>query len=173
LSSRSWERQVKKNQSQLNKQRKKQGQKPLSVTAAAAPQLDIFKGRSIILPAFLVLFIGLFVLMSSRAGAEQTSGTLYWVTIGCYLLLAVMFVLRRPYLAVAKDYVKTRKFSGDRMLFVNNMKAINVQQGSVVIEQIKGANWVFTRSINRYPTDQMAERLRKFASDNGIAFNEK
>ncbi|MFD0711658.1 hypothetical protein [Paenibacillus sp. GCM10027626] len=172
MSARSWERKVRKNQAQLNKQRKKRGEKPLN-TGVSAPGADIFKGRSIILPAFLVLFTALFAIMSTASGAEQTSGTLFWVTIVCYLLLAVMFILRRPYLAVGKDYVKTRRFSGDRMLMASNIKAIKVEPGNVVIEQVKGANWVFTRTINRYPIEQMTERLRAFAAANQVTFNEK
>ncbi|MCQ6560170.1 hypothetical protein [Paenibacillus mendelii] len=173
MSSRSWERKVRKNQTQLNKQRKKQGQAPLNVNTSSAPKMDVYKGRSIIMPAFLILFTASFVMLSTTSGAYKTSGSLYWITVGCYILLAGLFILRRPYLAVGKDFVKTRRFGGDRTLYAGSIKAINVQSGSIVIEQVKGTNWVFTRLINRYPTDLMAERLRTFASANNITINEK
>lgn len=172
MSSRSWERKVRKNQSQLNKQRKKQGKDPLTLKTADT-QLEIYKGRSIIMPAFLVLFTALYVILSFSSDAYKTADTMYWVTIGLYLLLAVLFVLRRPYLAVSKEYVRSRRFGGDRNLYASNIKGISVQKGYVVIEQIKGGNWVFSRLINRYPTDEMAERLRAFAAANQITFTDK
>ncbi|UVI27684.1 hypothetical protein [Paenibacillus spongiae] len=173
MSSRSWERKVRKNQTQLNKQRKKQGQAPLNTSASSAPKMDVFKGRSIVLPVFLILFISFFITMSTYSGAYKQSGWLYWVTIACYILMAVMFILRRPYLAVGKDFVKSRRFGGDKTLYAGSIKAIGLQSGSIVIEQVKGTNWVFTRLINRYPTDEMAERLRAFAAANNITINEK
>lgn len=173
MSSRSWERKVRKNQTQLNKQRKKQGQAPLNVNTSSTPKVDVYKGRSIVMPAFLILFTAFFVTLSTTSGAYKQSGSLYWITVGCYILLAGLFILRRPYLAVGKDFVKTRRFGGDRTLYATSIKAINLQAGSIVIEQVKGTNWVFTRLINRYPTDQMAERLRAFAAANNVTINEK
>ncbi|TYP72553.1 MFS transporter [Paenibacillus methanolicus] len=172
MSSRSWERKVRKNQTQLNKQRKKNGQTPLHVQKSEE-KVDTFKGRSFVMPAFLVLFIGMYVITTFTSDYYKDAGAMYWVTIGLYVLMAVIFILRRPYLSVGKDYVRTRRFGGDRNLYTVAIKAISVQKGSVVIEQQKGANWVFSRMINRYPTDEMAERLRAFAAVHNIPFNEK
>ncbi|MBB3110363.1 hypothetical protein FHS18_002430 [Paenibacillus phyllosphaerae] len=171
MSSRSWERKVKKNQAELNKQRKKSGHAPLSITKKEE-QVDTFKGRSFILPAFLILFIALYVITTLTSDVADDVGVMFYVTIALYIFMAVIFALRRPYLAVGKDFVKTRRFGGDRTLYLPAIKAITIAKGSVVIEQQKGANWVFTRMINRYPTDEMAERLRAFALTNNIALKE-
>jgi hypothetical protein len=170
--SRSWERKIQKNQQVINKRRKKQGQAPLLSGKAAADPVDTFKGRSILMPAFLLLFILMYVIMTVGTQTKQSS-TMFWVTIGCYILLAVTFILRRPYLSVGKDFVKTRRFGGDKSVYKDNIKSISVQKGYVIISQHKGGNWVFSRLINRYPTEEMAQRLRTFASANQIAFEEK
>jgi hypothetical protein len=171
--SRSWERKVQKYQQQINKQRKKQGQSPLQVGRSSSEPVDTFKGRSIMMPAFLLLFTALYAILSAGSEYTEQNATMFWVTIACYVLLAVIFILRRPYLSVGKDYVKTRRFGGDRMLFRDNINSITVQKGYVVIGPKKGGNWVFSRLINRYPTEEMAERLRTFASTNQIPFEEK
>ncbi|AZN41976.1 hypothetical protein [Paenibacillus albus] len=171
--SRSWERKVQKNQAQINKQRKKRGQSPLMSTASTAEALDTYRGRSYLMPAFLLLFILFYVIVTVTADSFKDTGSMFWVTIGCYVVLALLFVLRRPYIAVGRDFVRSRRFTGDRSIYVSNIKAINVQKGYIVIEQIKGGNWVFSRVINRYPTEQIAERLRSFAGQHNIPFTEK
>jgi hypothetical protein len=171
--SRSWERKIQKNQQQINKRRKKQGQTPLQVGRSSSDPVDTFKGRSIIMPVFLLLFTTLYAILSAGSQYTKENSTMFWVTVGCYVLLAGIFVLRRPYLSVGKDYVKTRRFGGDRMLFRDNINSITVQKGYVIIGPKKGGNWVFSRLINRYPTEDMAERLRAFASSNQIPFEEK
>lgn len=167
--SRTWERKVRKNTDVINKQRKKQG------APRFTPQVDKverFKGRSYIAPILLVLFIAMYALIVT-GDPEFQSTTMFWVTVGCYILLAVVFFLRRPYIAVGKDYVQTRKMTGDKRLSVAAIKAISVQSGYVIIEQQKGGNWVFSRLLYRYPTDEISERLKEFAKVNGIAFNQK
>ncbi|BBH19886.1 hypothetical protein Back11_12310 [Paenibacillus baekrokdamisoli] len=172
--SRSWERKVQKNQTVINKQRKKQGKAPLMATAkSTAEPIDTFKGRSILMPAFLVLFTAMYVILTLNSDNYKNSGKMFWVTIGLYLFLALVFALRRPYMAVGKDYIRSRRFGGDRSVYKANIKAITIQKGYVIVEQIKGGNWVFSRVINRYPTEQMAERLRTFAASQEIPLNEK
>ncbi|EFM12081.1 conserved hypothetical protein [Paenibacillus curdlanolyticus YK9] len=166
--SRSWERKVRNNMNQLNKQRKKQG---IQAVVPNAERSDIYKGRSFIGPILLLLIVAAYALLDGTAQASQSN--LYWVTIGCYILLAVVMLIRRPYLKVGQDYVQTRKFTGDRRLRADEMKAINVQDGYIVIERHRGGNWVFARITNRYPTTLMAERLKSFAQQNQVPYNVK
>lgn len=171
--SRSWERKVQKNQSQLNKQRKKQGMAPLMASKTASSPIDTYKGRSLLMPAFLLVFTAVYASISIAQGTYKDTGNMFWITIGCYIFLALLFMLRRPYLAIGKDFVRSRRFAGDRTLYLSSIKGISIQKGSVIIEQPKGGSWVFSRLFNRYPTDEMTERLRTFAAANNIPFAEK
>jgi len=170
--SRSWERQVRKNAGAINKQRKKMGLESLSSPAA---KIDRFKGRNYIWPAMLILFISFYTYMLTLPTDDPNApkawdAPMFWVTIAAYLLLAALFFFRRPYLSVAKDYVGTRKMTGDKIMQASAIKQITVQPGYVIIEQVKGASWVFSRMLNRYPIDQMAERLEEFAKANNVRF---
>nr|WP_202113163.1 hypothetical protein [Paenibacillus sp. MMS18-CY102] len=153
---------------QLNKQRKKQG---IQAVVPNAERSDIYKGRSFIGPILLLFIVMAYALLDSNPKASQSN--LYWITIGCYILLAVIMLLRRPYLKIGQDYVQTRKFSGDRRLKAEEMKAINVQDGYIVISRHRGGNWVFARITNLYPTAAMAERLKTFAQQNQVPYNVK
>jgi len=174
--SRSWERKVRKATEQLNKRRKKAGLAAVSSPAAVA---DRYRGRNFLLPAFLILFIGFYIyMMTIPAGdpnQENPFGTpVFWLTVASYLALAAIFWFRRPYLLVGKDYVGTRRFSGPKTLPAGSIKSITViGRRYVIIEPKKGGNWVFSRLTNRFPIDEMAERLRKFAQDNRVPFFEE
>jgi len=106
---------------------------------------------------------------------ENPFGTpVFWLTVASYLALAAIFWFRRPYLLVGKDYVGTRRFSGPKTLPAGSIKSITViGRRYVIIEPKKGGNWVFSRLTNRFPIDEMAERLRKFAQDNRVPFFEE
>lgn len=171
--SRSWQRKVQKNQEVINKQRKKHGQSPLMSAKSGKDPLDTFKGRSYLMPAFLLLFILFYVIVTINSDAFKQADTMFWVTIGCYVLLAGLFLLRRPYLAVGRDFVRSRRFTGDRNVYASNIKNISAQKGYVVIEQHKGGNWVFSRIMNRFQTEPMAERLKTFAEQHGIPYTQK
>ncbi|WP_219837526.1 hypothetical protein [Paenibacillus sp. R14(2021)] len=171
--SRSWERKVQKNQEQLNKQRKKQGKSPLMAAKSGTDALDTYKGRSYVMPAFLLLFILFYVIVTINSSAFKQTDNMFWITVACYVVLAGLFLLRRPYLSVGKDFIRSRRFAGDRNIYVSNMKGITIQKGYIVVEQHKGGNWVFSRVINRYPTEQMAERMKAFATQHGIPLTEK
>ncbi|XID94427.1 hypothetical protein ACF3MZ_07885 [Paenibacillaceae bacterium WGS1546] len=159
--SRSWERMVEKNQKQINKRRKKEGKQRVG---GSSPQVDRFQGRNYIVPALLILLI-LFYLMLSQpwSGNFMQDPTLFWVTVICYILLAVFYYFRRPYLAVTRDTLETRKFTGYKTLRPAEVRKIVVQPGYVIIESVKGTNWVFSKWMNRFPIDRMAERLQKYA----------
>jgi hypothetical protein len=165
--SRSWERKVRNNMNKLNKRRKKQG---IQTVVPSSERSDTYKGRSYIGPILLVLITAMYALFVQ---ADKSQATMYWVTIGCYVFLALLLVVRRPYIKVGADYIQTRKFSGDRKLRTDEIKSITAQEGYVVIERVRGSNWVFSRIMNRYPTAEIAERLKQFAKQHGITFNEK
>lgn len=171
--SRSWQRKVQKNQEQINKQRKKHGQRPLMAAKSSKEGLDTYRGRSYLMPAFLLLFILFYVIVTVTSKEFKPDDTMFWVTIGLYILLAGVFTLRRPYLSVGRDFVRSRRMTGDRDVNISNIKGITSQKGYVIIEQHKGGNWVYSRVMNRYPTEVMAVRLKAFAEQHGIPFTEK
>lgn len=166
--SRSWERKVSKNMSQLNKQRKKQGQSMLGTTTTVASDGDVFKGRKFVLPIVLVALAVLYGLLGI-ATAEAGNTVLNWIGVSLYLLLALMIFLRKPFLKVGRSTLSTFKFNRERKLAVSEISKIKILQGSVVIEnKARGGNWVFSRLINRYDTKAMGERLEQFAKVNNI-----
>ncbi|RCW50973.1 hypothetical protein [Paenibacillus prosopidis] len=167
--SRSWERKVRKNMGVVNKQRKKQGNGQIVLNAEKSEKIV---GRNFIVPILLILFICLYVVLM-QSSTEFQMDTMFWVTIGCYILLAALFYFRRPYITIGKDYVQTRRFTGDKRLPVSAIKGISVQAGYVIIEQHKGGNWVFSKLTNRFPTEIIGEKLKQFAQANGIAFQQK
>lgn len=167
--SRSWERMVKKNTQKMSAARKKQGEEKY-----IPPDRRIFrfKGRNYILPISIIIFTAFYSYLSLTT-PDMERNSLFWVTVAMYGLLALLFYFRRPYLAVAKDFVQTRKMTGDKILRASGIRKISTSPGYVVIEQVKGANWIFSRMVNRYPTELMAEKLKQFAKDNNIEFEQK
>jgi hypothetical protein len=158
--SRSWERMVEKNSKQINKRRKKEGKKGI---AANAPQIDRFRGRNYIVPVLLIMLILLYITLAQPWSDQfMQDPTLFWVTIACYVVLAFFYYMRRPYLAVSRDTLETRKFTGYKTLRPTEIRKITIQPGYVIVESVKGANWVFSKLMNRYPIAQMEERLRTF-----------
>lgn len=161
---------MRKNTNQINKARKKHGVSQIGTSAA--PKVDRYTGRNYIFPIVLILLISMYtVFVTTDPSFEPTS--MFWVTIGCYIFLALIFFLRRPYISIGKDYIQTRKMTGDKQLHVSNIKGISVQNGAVVIMQQKGANWVFSRLLNRYPTDEIGRRLQDFAKTHNLPFEQK
>ncbi|MCR2802890.1 hypothetical protein [Paenibacillus soyae] len=166
--SRSWERKVRKNMSKINQNRKKQGAGQIVLNAE---KKDRYVGRSYALPSFLVLFALFYVVMMLMTPKFETD-TMFWVTIACYFALAALFFLRRPYLTIGKDYVQSRRFGGDKRLTVKDIKSIRVQDGYVTIIPQKGAGWTFSRLLNRFKTEEMAEKLKAFAAAHQISFEQ-
>ena len=171
--SRSWERQVRKNTSAVTKYNKKRG---VGSYVPKETRIDRFRGRNYILPIAILLFIAFYTYLGTLPGNEaaggQTISGLFWVTIVCYIILAMLFFFRRPYLAVAQNYVQTRKMTGDKRIEAEGIKSIQIFKGHIIIEQQKGANWMFSKTLNRFPIQEMAERLREFAQDHQIAIQE-
>ncbi|OPA74670.1 hypothetical protein BVG16_23210 [Paenibacillus selenitireducens] len=170
---RSWERMVQKNTKKANQIRKKQGQQAIGSVSQAKSDIDRFFGRNLILPITLIAFAVLYAILYS--GVEQkTSVTMFWVTVGLYILLGIVLFIRRPYLNVGKAFLGTRRFNRDIRVDAAQVKQITVQKGYVVIEtKAKGSNWVFSRLTNRYDTVAMGERLQEFARTHNVPFLEK
>ncbi|MGG1311034.1 MULTISPECIES: hypothetical protein [Cohnella] len=169
--SRSWERMVERNTKQLNKRRKKEGKQALSVSGA---RVEVFKGRSYIVPILLLLVAALFVVISGPwSNTYEYSETLFWVTVGCYLLLALVYFLRRPYLSISRDTLETRRFTGYKRLKPLEIRKIVQQPGYIVIETVKGGNWVFSKWMNRFPIEAMGERLQEYAKTHRIEWEHR
>lgn len=169
--SRSWERMVLKNSKQVNKRRKKEGKKSINTPNA---QVDRFLGRNYVVPILLLMLIVLYVTMSQPwSDRFMQNPTMFWLTVGAYILLALFYYMRRPYLAVTRDTLETRRFTGYKTLRPAEIRKITVQPGYIVIESVKGANWVFSRVMNRYPLDRMADRLKTFADLHKIEWEVK
>ncbi|WP_168122667.1 hypothetical protein [Paenibacillus sp. HB172176] len=166
--SRSWERRVRKNMSKINQQRKKQGSGQLVL---GGEKVERFKGRNIFVPILLLLFVILYsILMNSNPDFEMD--TMYAVTLLCYVALAALFFFRRPYLLIGKDFVQSRRFTGDKRYTIEGLKSIRFQQGMITIIPQKGANWTFSKTLNRFPTENMESKLREFAKANNIMIEE-
>ncbi|WP_256757465.1 hypothetical protein [Cohnella sp. WQ 127256] len=169
--SRSWERMVLKNSKTINKRRKKDGKKGISPNA---PQIDRFKGRNFIVPILLLALIIFYVTLAQPWSDNFLQDpTLFWVTICCYVVLALFYYLRRPYLAVSRDTLETRKFTGYKTLRPTDIRKFTIQPGYVIVESVKGANWVFSRVMNRYPIEAMTERLKTYSELHNVEFEVK
>lgn len=176
--SRSWERKVQRNTKQLDKRRKKEGKPSIG---SKTLHIDKFRGRNYIFPILLVLLMVFYVItfspwLTKSAEAEagvKTDPTMYWVTFGCYLLLAFFYFMRRPYLSVTRDTLETRKFTGYKTLRPSEIRKIVLSPGYVVIESVKGSNWVFSKGINLFPIARMSERLTTYAHANHVELEVK
>ena len=167
--SRSWERKVRKNMTEVNKQRKKQGNGQIVFNAEKSEKII---GRNYIAPILLILFIGMYVILM-QSSSQFKMDTMFWITVGCYILLAVLFFFRRPYITIGKDFVQSRRLTGDKRIPASAIKGFSAQKGYVIVEQHKGGNWVFSKLTNRFPTEEISEKLKVFAQTNGIPFQEK
>lgn len=167
--SRSWERKVRKNMGKLNKDRKKHGAGQIVLNAE---KKDKFTGRNFVLPSLLIVFVLFYITYSFMFPDIQIDG-MFWLTIACYFVLAALFFFRRPYLTIGKDYVQSRRMMGDRRLGIKDIKSIRVQKGYVTILPQKGAGWMFSRTLNRFKTDEMADKLKAFAATYHIPFEQQ
>ncbi|MFK4342463.1 MULTISPECIES: hypothetical protein [unclassified Paenibacillus] len=167
---RSFERKVRKNTAHLNKSRKKQG---IQTISGAGSAMDIFRGRNITVPIMLAGLAVLYMLMSYFLTKTGMRG-MDWLVFGLYLMLAVIFFIRRPYLKVGKSTLYMLKGGRERPMTAEDMKAIKIEKGYVTVERKgKGGNFIFTKSLGRYDTDAIAERLEKFALSNQVQVGKK
>ncbi|GGH22817.1 LPXTG cell wall anchor domain-containing protein [Paenibacillus segetis] len=176
----SFDRKVERNMVKL----KKKGKNPVikatasgkgsSPTFGAKGDGDIFKGRKIILPGALSLIAILYAALGLMGPATGENQTLFWVTIGLYLLLAVVIFLRKPYLRVDKNRLYTSKFNRDKYLDASNVsKIIHNKSKIVIVPKGKESKWVFYRFRNFFDTEAMALRLGEFAHTNHITIEKQ
>lgn len=166
--SRSWERKVRKNMKQANKARKKQGSALINTNSESSVNDGLnFAGRNFIVPSLLIFFIAGYCFLMLTA-PNYVPDTMFWITIGCYVLLAMLFFFRRPYLKVGKEFVQSRRFTGDKRMPAADIKEIRVHKDYVVVMPQKGSAWTFSRVLNRFPTEQMSMELTTFAQRNNI-----
>lgn len=163
--SRKFERQVARNTKKVNAQRKRLGQSSIDETARGITRIV---GRSWILASFLAMVGILYMVMFwgvSRNG-------MYWLTVGLYLGLAfIVFFWRRPFLTIEKNTLTTRKFAGYRTIQASEIEEIETQKGYVVIS-LKGkrSKVVFSRTMQRFDTDHMADLLENYARTYQVKF---
>ncbi|CAI6055264.1 hypothetical protein PAECIP112173_01556 [Paenibacillus sp. JJ-100] len=163
MSRRSFERAVRKNSKQLNQQRKKSGQ-----SVVGNPGENIYKGRSLLFPIFLIGLAFLYLFMSTFL-VQAPMTTWDWVTMLLYVLLAVIFMLRRPYIKISSNRIITTKGNRERSIGVDDIIKFRFEPGTVVIEHnSRGKRWVFTKLLNRYDTEAITERLMQFAKAHQI-----
>jgi len=169
--SRSWERKVKKNMEQVNKQRKKAGVGSLQLNQPVAEDKLVFKGRNIVLPIVIIFFIGMYNFLMLM-NPEYAIDSMFWLTNIAYLVLAALFFFRKPYLAIGKDYVQSRRMMGDKKLFAVAIKEIKVQGGYIIIVPNNGSSWAFNKTFNRFPIEDMKVELKKLADKFNITWTE-
>lgn len=175
----SFDRKVERNMVKL----KKKGKNPVIKTTGGTgsnPTFgskgggDIFKGRKIILPTALSLMAILYGAIGLMGPASEGNKALFWVTIGLYLLLAVVIFFRKPYLRVDKNRLYTSKYNRDKYLNASNVSKIIHSQGKIVIvPKGKESKWVFSRVRNFFDTEAMALRLEEFAHTNHITIEKQ
>lgn len=165
--SRKWERMVQKNTKTTNKIRARQG-KPL-VSQSVSDDTVTIKGRNWLMPLLLV-FVGIFCYITFKDTYQDE--TLYWITGGSYILLGLFtFFVRRPFIKIGKNFLGTRRFTGDKRAEPSQIQEIIVSKDAVVIAlQGKGGRWIFTRLYHRFDVSAAAERLKEFADQNSVAF---
>ena len=169
--SRSFERKVRKNMQQVNKNRKKSGQQTIQGGSASAG--DKFYGRNVTVPIMLaglaILYLSMTLFLTNRG-----MGTMDWVVFVLYTMLAVIFFLRRPYLRITKDTLYSFRSGREKFMAVKDIKSIQVQRGYVTVEKNgRWGNWVFSKTLARYDTDAITERLKAFAALHNIKFTEE
>ncbi len=175
--SRSWERQVRKNQQKTNTLRQKTGQERIGATGTVNQAYDTFKGRNYMFPTFLMIiaiFLTIITVGAQMSGVEEASGASYWFIIVMYVILAVIMFLRRPFLRVGKDRVSTIRFNRERTLLAGDIAKFRIEKGYVTIEtKGKSANWIFSRFLKMFKTEEIAQRVTEFAEQHQIPVEKK
>jgi len=163
--SRKWERMVARNRAELNQRREKQG---LGKVTSTGTELT-FKGRSYLFPFVLLVIASLYGFINISAG---DTNTLFWVTIALYLLLCLyFFFIRRPYLKFIGNEIMTRKLGRERTANLADIEKIVFQRGTVVITiKDERTEWFFSRGMQLFQTNKMADHLEKIAQKRNIPF---
>lgn len=136
----------------------------------AREDMHTFKGRSWMLPSFLIAFsIYYFYIFRN----EPHNG-LFWFTGFSYLGLGILyFFIRRPMIKVGKKSVMVRRFNRDRMLGPEDLEEIVVSPIFVSFK-LKTAkkSWAYSKLQYRFKMDELSEKLKAFALDNKVTLKE-
>jgi hypothetical protein len=165
--SRKWERMVKKNTKTINKSRIKHGKETISQASSSDGAVTI-KGRNWTL-SLLLFFVGIFCFITFRNTSQEDN--LYWITGGSYVLLSIfMFFVRRPHLKIGKDYLGTRRFTGDKRVKAADIKDIALSKDSVTISFNSGkGKWAFTKFYHLMNIEETSLKLKEFAANHAVA----
>jgi hypothetical protein len=72
-------------------------------------------------------------------------------------------------LKISGNTLKTRRFSGDRLLDANDIKLITLMKDAVVIESKTGKmRWTFSRYYHFMNMEQLSEKLKEFAKNHAV-----
>ncbi len=167
--SRRWERMVEKNRKELDKKRERQGKGKIGMSH---PDYDLYQGRSQVLPLFLLSVAAFFAFSSFRWG--NIDG-LFWFTLIAYILLSLYFYfIKRPYLKIGKSFIATNRWGREVSVPLKNIKKVTYSPGNLIIK-IEGqrTDWFFSRVLNRFNTEEMAEKLEKLALQHQIPFEKQ
>jgi hypothetical protein len=161
--SRKWKRMVRKNAKAVNEYRLKQGIAPVS----ESDKPEVYKGRSTVLPLFLVGVSVFLFINFNKTGQDN----MYWFTTVSYFLLALfIYFIRRPYLKVRKSSLSKMGFAREHMVNAENIKQIIVKPGHVLIEMNSKMRWGYSKFFNRFDVDAIAAKLKSFSEQNHITF---
>ncbi|WP_172193875.1 hypothetical protein [Saccharibacillus qingshengii] len=175
--SRSWERKVRQNQQKTNSLRQKTGQDRIGSSGTGSQTFDTFKGRNYMFPSFLLIvaiFLTIITVAAQTSGVKEASGASYWFIIVMYLILAVIMFLRRPFLRIGKDRMSTIRFNRERTIMAGDIAKFRIEKGYVTVEtKGKGANWIFSRFLKMFKTEEIAQRVTEFAAQHQIPVEKK
>jgi hypothetical protein len=177
----SFDRKVERNMVKLKKKGKNPVIKGSVAGSRTSPAMigpkgegEIFKGRKIILPVVLTLLALMYGAVGLIGSAIQENAILFWVTVGLYILLAVVIFLRKPYLRIDKNRLYSSKFNRDISIDAGNISKIVLGQGKIVIvPKVKAPKWVFYRFRNRFDTDAMAIQLEQFGLTHNVKIDKQ
>ncbi|WP_223066262.1 hypothetical protein [Paenibacillus caui] len=171
--SRSFERKVEKNRRKLQLDQKNKGIKPAGALGSRGEGV-IYKGRNVLLPAFLVLLGVLYGVLGIVSDGGDVNYTLYVVTVALYFVLGVVVFLRKPYLRIHKNKLFTSKFNRDRSLDSGAIAKIKWSKNAItIVAKTKEPNWTFSRTRNFFNTEEMGATLQQFAATHGIELEKK
>lgn len=161
--SRKWERMVEKNKKRMNQTRTKTGQAVIGTKEAHAP----IRGRSWVFPLALLTAGALFGMTMPQ---DEGNNTLYQITVGLYILLALFhFWVRRPFLKIDKKGLTWRTYAGERTVEPDQIAeiAIGARRSTVRLKDGKTKR-TFSGLYHLYKMHRVNEALTTFAAAHHI-----
>ena len=158
---RSFKRMVHKNSKLLDHRRKKLGRIHANFAVSG---VEVFKGRSWIVPALLLGFVTLYCVFAKHIHRQVGLTTWDWIVVSMYGFLALVYWLRRPYVRVDKKEITRVRGNRKQTIAATNISGITLKKNRVIIEFDEARKrWVFTRYLHRYHIDALGQTLQQFA----------